>query len=212
MPDNSPGPPMTTRITDGETFAVTFCGASAGRLGEFGGRPDESGPHTFAADRSQDAARRLAPVEHMLITVRGLRFDPLAWLDDRAANDRRGETPPMAFPGGLPSQLVAVRPLSGADPDPAAVRPLDVAEHSQGLPAVAALDGCGTPNSELPALAQPIGIAADPIARRRDPARPSVMTLTTVNTAARERAAERLRHDPGRSGETRVRAIGGRVR
>ena len=167
---------LVDRLTAGEPYAVAFGGQGSAWLETLEEVVTSAGIESDLATLVGEAELLLEPVANELVVVRPIGFEPLAWVralaaEDPVPSDKHLTSAAVSIPGVLLTQVAAVRALARQGMDWAAVPPVAVAGHSQGVLAVEALkawgQGEGARDVELLALAQLVGAAGTLVARRR---------------------------------------------
>ncbi len=167
---------LVDRLTAGEPYAVAFGGQGSAWLETLEEVVTSAGIESDLATLVGEAELLLEPVAQELVVVRPIGFEPLAWVralaaEDPVPSDKHLTSAAVSIPGVLLTQVAAVRALARQGMDWAAVPPVAVAGHSQGVLAVEALkawrQGEGARDVELLALAQLVGAAGTLVARRR---------------------------------------------
>ncbi|WP_375002655.1 fatty acid synthase subunit beta domain-containing protein [Aeromicrobium sp. CTD01-1L150] len=173
---------LVDHLREGVPYAVVLGGQGAPWLESLADLVRDFALEAELEQLVQQAEELLAPVApHLLRT--GADVTPLAWADvlavGESAEDDDATQPPSAealaapvasVPGILLTQLAGLRALRRQGLDTQTARPTAVAGHSQGVLAVAALDGLGDPGLDdmrLYAYARLIGAAAQIVGRRR---------------------------------------------
>ncbi|GAA3962715.1 fatty acid synthase subunit beta domain-containing protein [Gordonia caeni] len=172
----APEPSLLDRLNQGEAYAVSFGGQGGAWLPTFTEVVIDADLEESMTKVIDDAATLLAPIADDLARAGVRPFEPIAWLralDEDAAvpSDADLAEVTVSLPGVLLSQLATIASVAKQGLDTAAVPPIAVVGHSQGVLATEALAVDGrlrdVEDAQLLALAQLIGAAAALTARRR---------------------------------------------
>lgn len=189
-PAHSSSHALVDRLTDGEPYAVAFGGQGSAWLETLEELVSSAGIESDLATLAGEAELLLEPVATELVVVRPIGFEPLRWVRALAAEEpvpsaKQLTSAAVSVPGVLLTQIAAVRALARQGMDLAAVPPVAVAGHSQGVLAVEALKAGGSQDVQLLALAQLIGAAGTLVARRRGISilgdRPPMVSVTNAD-------------------------------
>lgn len=181
---------LVDRLIDGEPYAVAFGGQGSAWLDTLEELVSSAGIESDLATLAGEADLLLEPVAKELVVVRPIGFEPLHWVRALAAEEpvptaKQLTSAAVSVPGVLLTQIAAVRALARQGMDLAAVPPVAVAGHSQGVLAVEALKAGGSQDVQLLALAQLIGAAGTLVARRRGISvlgdRPPMVSVTNAD-------------------------------
>ncbi|MFT3662933.1 MAG: DUF1729 domain-containing protein [Gordonia sp. (in: high G+C Gram-positive bacteria)] len=172
----APEPSLLDRLAQGEAYAVSFGGQGGPWLPTFAEVVIDADLESTMARALDDARAILAPVAEDLARAGARAFDPIAWMhaldEDRPVpSDGELADAGVSLPGILAAQLATIASAAKQGLDTAAVPPMAVVGHSQGILATEAIAVAGQPrdadDAQLLALAHLIGAAATLTARRR---------------------------------------------
>ncbi|CAN5795051.1 type I polyketide synthase [soil metagenome] len=181
---------LVDRLIEGEPYAVAFGGQGSAWLETLEELVSSAGIESDLATLAGEADLLLEPVARELVVVRPIGFEPLRWVRALAAEEpvptaKQLTSAAVSVPGVLLTQIAAFRALARQGLDVAAVPPVAVAGHSQGVLAVEALKAGGSQDVQLLALAQLIGAAGTLVARRRGISvlgdRPPMVSVTNAD-------------------------------
>ncbi|MGB3481949.1 MAG: fatty acid synthase subunit beta domain-containing protein [Mycobacterium sp.] len=181
---------LVDRLSEGEPYAVAFGGQGSAWLETLEELVSSAGIESDLATLAGEAELLLEPVAQELVVVRPIGFEPLQWVRALAAEEpvpsaKQLTSAAVSVPGVLLTQIAAVRALARQGMDLAAVPPVAVVGHSQGVLAVEALKAGGAQDVQLLALAQLIGAAGTLVARRRGISilgdRPPMVSVTNAD-------------------------------
>jgi fatty acid synthase len=181
---------LVDRLIEGEPYAVAFGGQGSAWLETLEELVSSAGIESDLTNLAGEADLLLEPVAKELVVVRPIGFEPLRWVRALAAEEpvpsaKQLTSAAVSVPGVLLTQIAAVRALARQGMDLAAVPPVAVAGHSQGVLAVEALKAGGAQDVQLLALAQLIGAAGTLVARRRGISvlgdRPPMVSVTNAD-------------------------------
>lgn len=202
------GPHTTAALVDsltaGEAYAVAFGGQGSAWLESLEELVSSAGIESDLATLVGEVELLLEPVEKELVVVRPIGFEPLTWVralaaDDAVPSDKHLTSAAVSIPGVLLTQIAAARALSRQGMDWAAVPPVAVVGHSQGVLAVEAFHAAGARDVELLALAQLIGAAGTLVARRRGISvlgdRPPMVSVTNADPERIRRLLDEFAQD-----------------
>ncbi len=172
----APEPSLLDRLAQGEAYAVSFGGQGGPWLPTFAEVVIDADLEAQMTQVVDGAREILAPVAEELARAGARKFDPITWMlaldEDRAVpTDGELADATLSLPGILLAQLATIASAGKQGLDTAAVPPIAVVGHSQGVLATEALarsdQDRDADDAQLLALARLIGAAAALTARRR---------------------------------------------
>ncbi|OBF54875.1 3-oxoacyl-ACP synthase [Mycobacterium sp. 852002-50816_SCH5313054-b] len=195
---------LVDRLTAGEAYAIAFGGQGSAWLETLEELVSSAGIESDLATLVGEVELLLEPVARELVVVRPIGFEPLTWVralaaEDPVPSDKHLTSAAVSIPGVLLTQIAAARALSRQGMDWAAMPPVAVVGHSQGVLAVEAFRAAGARDVELLALAQLIGAAGTLVARRRGISvlgdRPPMVSVTNADPERIRRLLDEFAQD-----------------